>query len=111
METKYSAKQSQRLSGNHQRRNVLHRHQKFDTPEKIPDSEKIGTKPKRPRFGRNYELEDITRKDIFLSELPEDKLLAHLRVYIVQGPAVQLVEEHSDGHGEAGGRCKLYKGL
>ena len=81
METKYSAKQSQRLSGNHQRRNVLHRHQKFDTPEKIPNAEKIGTKPKRPRFGRNYELEDITRKNIFLSELPEDKLLAHLRVY------------------------------
>ena len=81
METKYSAKQSQRLSGNHQRRNVLHRHQKFDTPEKIPDAEKIGTKPKRPRFARNNELEDITRKDISLSELPEDKLLAHLRVY------------------------------
>jgi hypothetical protein len=67
MQTKYSAKQSQRLSGNHQGRNDLHRHQKFDTPEKIPDAES-GTKPKRPRFGRNYELEDITRKDISLPD-------------------------------------------
>jgi hypothetical protein len=49
--------------------------------EKIPDAEKIGTKPKRLRFGRNYELEDITQKHISLSELPEDKLLAHLGVY------------------------------
>ena len=83
METKYSsAKQVQRLSDNHPKRSVLHRRrQKFDTPERMSDGEEIAPKPKRPRFGRNYALEDITKKDISLAELPQDKLLAHLREY------------------------------
>jgi len=81
METKYSAKQVHRLANDHPRRNVLHRQQKFDTPEKIQVEAEGEAKPKRPRFGRNYALEDITRKDISLSELPQDKLLAHIRVY------------------------------
>jgi len=82
METRYSAKQVQRLSDNHPKRSVLHRRQKFDTAEDIAaDVDKVAVRPQRPRFGRNYALEDITKKDISLAELPQDKLLAHLRVY------------------------------
>ena len=53
----------------------------MDTPDTIPESEVEEEPAARPRFGRNYNLEEITKKDISLAELPQDKLLAHIRVY------------------------------
>jgi len=76
IESGHMLRQVQRVDGD-TKRNVLHRHQRNRAGE-----EEVKDNGSRPRARQSYDLNQVTRADsAALASLPQDKLLAHLRVY------------------------------